>query len=513
MMPTFAIAMPLPTNVPTPPDARPSYRLLGITLCLAAALGCLTAYAFAARSPGSMDDGAAASGINPHPVKLRLPPVRPLSAMARLGKTLFFDPALSASGKQSCASCHDPRRGYNPPNDLVVQPGGSALRQAGYRPPPSLAYLYRQLPFSIGPDAADADVPVDLNAVAASVRTDAKAKKSAGSAPAAVPMVPQGGLFWDGRADSLQRQAYIPMLNPVEMANASVADVARKLAHGRYRARFARLFGPAILDDPRQLVSEAMFAIGRFEVEDVSFHPFTSKYDAWLQGEARLTPVELRGLELFDDPKKGNCAACHLSQVGRDGLPPLFTDTQYEVLAVPRNPRLPLNKDPRFFDLGLCGPFRKDLARQTQYCGMFLTPTLRNVDRRSVFFHNGVYRSLKQVLDFYNLRSAEPARIYPRGADGKPALYDDLPRAYRANVDSTDAPFNRHAGDPPPLSERDIHDIIAFLHTLDDGYGAAPAPGQSEIASTHSSAPQLRQHRPNTARLPGATAGPSSPSR
>ncbi len=396
--------------------------------------------------------------------------------MAQLGKVLFFDPALSASGKQSCASCHDPRRGYNPPNDLVAQPGGPQLNQAGYRPPPSLAYLYRQQPFSIGPDVADTDVPVNLNALAASVQGNSRANKSAGAAPAAGAMVPQGGLFWDGRADSLQRQAYIPMLNTVEMANASITDVARKLAHSRYRPRFAQLFGPAIFDDPRQLVSEAMFAIGRFQVEDASFHPFTSKYDAWLQGRARLTPAEQRGLALFNDPKKGNCAACHPSQVGRDGLPPLFTDTQYEALGVPRNPRLPLNRDPHFFDLGLCGPFRKDLAQQTQYCGMFLTPTLRNVDRRSVFFHNGVYHTLQQVLDFYNLRSVAPGKIYPRGTDGKPALYDDLPRAYQANVDTTDAPFNRHLGDPPPLSESDIQDIIAFLHTLDDGYTATPPP-------------------------------------
>ena len=455
-----------------------------VAMVLVAALSCLAAGTLVARAATRTDGLADDGGINPHPVTLRLPPVRPLSAVAQLGKELFFDPSLSASGKQSCASCHDPERGYNPPNDLVVQPGGPNLGRTGYRPPPSLAYLYRQLPFSIGPDPADADIPVNLNAVATSVRGDSRAKKSAGRAPAAVPMVPQGGLFWDGRADSLQRQAYIPMFNPVEMANTGIAEVARKLSHSRQRQQFAQLFGPAIFDDPQQLVSEAMFAIGRFQVEDASFHPFTSKYDAWLQGLARLTPAEQRGLALFDDPKKGNCAACHLSQVGHDGLPPLFTDTQYEALGVPRNPGLPSNRNPHFFDLGLCGPFRKDLARQTQYCGMFLTPTLRNVDRRSVFFHNGVYHTLKQVLDFYNLRSVAPGRIYPHGADGKVALYDDLPRAYRANVDTTDAPFNLHAGDPPPLSDRDIQDIIAFLNTLDDGYAAPPRSSPHENPAT-----------------------------
>ena len=189
-----------------------------------------------------------------------------------------------------------------------------------------------------------------------------------------------------------------------------------------------------------------------------------------LQGKARLSAAEARGLRLFNDPQKGNCAGCHLSQVTRDRLPPLFTDTQYEALGVPRNRALPMNKDPHFHDLGLCGPFRKDLARQTQYCGMFITPTLRNVDRRQVFFHNGIYHTLRQVLDFYNLRAVAPEKIYPRNADGTLALYDDLPAAYRANVDTTDAPFDRHVGDTPALTDRDIHDIIAFLHTLDDGY-------------------------------------------
>lgn len=462
----------LPESLSKRTRNRPDRRL-PIALGLAVACCGLTGYAFAKlqqRLPSSATTSAADSGNNPHPVHLKLPPVRPLSAVAQLGKALFFDPDLSASGRQSCASCHNPAFGYNPPPGHVLQPGGPHLEQSGFRPPPSLAYLYRQLPFSIGPDPADSDIPLNLNALAASVRGDPRARKTAGNVPANVPIVPQGGLFWDGRADSLQRQALIPMLNPVEMANPDVASIAHKLARSRYRKNFTMLFGPAILHDPRQLVSEAMFAIGRFQIEDPSFHAFTSKYDAWLQGRARLTPAEMRGLELFNDPNKGNCAACHLSRPTRDGLPPLFTDTQYEALGVPRNNHLPLNKNPHFHDLGLCGPFRKDLARQTQYCGMFLTPTLRNVDRRTVFFHNGVYHSLEQVLDFYNLRAVAPGKIYPRGADGKVELYNDLPKAYWSNVDTTDAPFNRHVGDPPPLTRQDIQDIIAFLHTLDDGY-------------------------------------------
>jgi cytochrome c peroxidase len=421
-------------------------------------------------SPAMSHTAVADSGTNPRPVELRLPPDRPLSAVAQLGRRMFFDPALSASGRQSCASCHDPAHGYNPPNGQTVQPGGPHLGQSGFRPPLSLAYLYRQQPFSIGPDAGEVETPVNLNAVASTAGQTARAQKSASTPPASVPIVPMGGLFWDGRAASFQRQALMPMLNPVEMANTSIEQVATKLIASPYHAQFQPLFGEDILKQPDQLVSEAMFAISRFETEDASFHPFTSKYDAWLQGKARLSAAEMRGLDLFNDPQKGNCAACHLSKVTPDRLPPLFTDTQYEALGAPRNAALPMNGDPHFYDLGLCGPLRTDLARQTQYCGMFITPTLRNVDRRQVFFHNGVYHTLKQVLDFYNLRAVAPEKVYPRNADGTLALYNDLPAAYHANVDTTDAPFDRHVGDKPALTDQDIQDIITFLHALDDGY-------------------------------------------
>jgi cytochrome c peroxidase len=145
-------------------------------------------------------------------------------------------------------------------------------------------------------------------------------------------------------------------------------------------------------------------AVARYQVEEPSFHPYTSKYDYWLEGRARLSESELRGLKLFNDPDKANCAGCHTSAPTRDGLPPLFTDHQYEALGAPRNGALANNRDQGYFDLGVCGPHRTDISEQTQYCGMFLTPTLRNTATRRAFFHNGVFQSLEQVLDFYNFR-------------------------------------------------------------------------------------------------------------
>ncbi|PTQ91772.1 cytochrome c peroxidase [Paraburkholderia sp. GV068] len=410
------------------------------------------------------------TGANPHPVHLMRPARAPLSAVALLGKQIFFDPSLSASGTQSCASCHSPKNSYSPDNAFPVQLGGAHMNEAGYRPPPSLTYLYRQAPFSIGPDQGDTDAPVDLTQLASQAAGVQRAQKTALAAPAAPAMVPQGGLFWDGRADTLQDQAIGPLTNPVEMANKTPEDVAHKLLQTKYIDQFKQIFGPAIAANPSLLISEAMFAVGRYQIEDPSFHAFTSKYDYWLEGKARLTHAELHGLQLFNDKDKANCAGCHLSQPTRDGLPPVFTDTQYEALGVPRNPAIPANRDPKFFDMGVCGPFRDDLAKQTQYCGMFLTPTLRNVANRRVFFHNGVYHDLKQVMDFYNLRNTSPEKIYPRDASGHVQKYNDLPAQYHVNVDVSDAPFDRKPGDQPAMSEEDIQDIIAFMKTLSDGY-------------------------------------------
>ena len=78
---------------------------------------------------------------------------------------------------------------------------------------------------------------------------------------------------------------------------------------------------------------------------------------------------------------------------------------------IPRNNKLTGNKNPGFFDMGICGPFRTDMKDQTQYCGMFLTPTLRNTATRHAFFHNGVYSTLDDVMAFYNDRNTAPEKV------------------------------------------------------------------------------------------------------
>ena len=412
----------------------------------------------------------AESGWNPHPIHMVRPPAGPLSAMALLGRQVFFDRSLSASGKLACASCHSPQHSYGPPNGAPAMIGGPALASQGVRAVPSLMYLERQPNFSIGPDNEENET-VSLTQMAALGETAARTQKTAhDTAQTAANVVPQGGLFWDGRADTLQQQALFPMLNPLEMDGGSVAAVAARLQRAPYAGQMQQLFGPSIFADPQMAVAEALFSVARYQIEDPKFHPYTSTFDYWLEGKARFTPAELRGYRLFNDPNKANCGGCHLDQPTPDGRPPLFTDHQFEALAAPRNPALAANRDPSYLDLGICGPYRTDMQDQTQYCGMFLTPTLRNVATRHVFFHNGVFHSLQQVMDFYDFRDTEPQRVYPRGADGVVEKYNDTPRKFWANVDVSDPPFNRKAGDAPAMTPADEADIIAFLRTLTDGY-------------------------------------------
>jgi cytochrome c peroxidase len=145
---------------------------------------------------------------------------------------------------------------------------------------------------------------------------------------------------------------------------------------------------------------------------------------------------------------------------------PQFTDYGYVALGLPRNAAIPANADPRFFDLGLCGPQRKDLSDHPEYCGMFKVPTLRNVAVRQAFFHNGKFSDLERSVQFYAQRDTAPERWYSRSRRTTGA-FDDIPPALQANV-NRDPPFGRKRGEQPPFSDREIADVVAFLRTLTD---------------------------------------------
>ncbi len=391
---------------------------------------------------------AAARKIDPVTMWVRYPSARDaLDPAAALGRLMFFDKSLSASGQQACASCHDPAHAYGPPNGLAVQPGGPALERSGTRAVPSLRYLRFTPQFSRHLARPSSDGVEDEG--------------------------PAGGFTRDGAAPTLHEQALLPLLNPVEMANPDVAAVEARLRKASYAAQFRRVFGDDIFEHPAAAATKAAAALQAFQEQDPSFEPYTSKFDAAMSGNAVFTARELRGYTTFNDPQKGNCAKCHVDAPGPGGRPAQFTDYGMVALGVPRNPDIAANRDPRYFDLGLCGPVRKDLAREGAYCGMFKTPTLRNSSSRQVFFHNGRFHAMDEVLHFYAERDTDPTKWYSR-VNGKAVAFDDLPARHRPNVDHVDVPFTLRAGQRPLLSDADIEDLAAFLKTLDDGYSLAP---------------------------------------
>ncbi|HTS85765.1 MAG TPA: cytochrome c peroxidase [Usitatibacter sp.] len=364
-----------------------------------------------------------------------------VAQLTAVGRRLFFDASLSASGRTACASCHDPAHAYGPPNARAVQLAGPDGKTPGLRAAPSLRYVQKVPPFTEHFFEADGNDSEDQG--------------------------PAGGHAWDGRARSLHEQAVLPLLSPLEMANRDSAEVVARVRRSPAAAALQEAFGPHVLDDPEKGFRAILLCLEVFQQDPAEFYPYSSKYDAFLRGQVKLAKDEMRGLALFNDAAKGNCASCHISAV-REGEFPAFSDWGFIALGVPRNRAV---ADPKSQDLGLCGPMRTDLSGHAEYCGRFRTPTLRNVSKRAVFFHNGKFTSLEEVVRFYAERDTNPARWYPRRADGSIDSYDDIPPAMRGNV-NREPPFGGKPGSRPRLDRSEIRDVVAFLRTLEDGYTA-----------------------------------------
>jgi cytochrome c peroxidase len=228
--------------------------------------------------------------------------------MSALGRALFRDPALSASGRIACATCHSPSHAFGPPDGAPVRRGGVDGRRPGVRTVPSLRYLQSVPPWS--EHAFDEETGADQG--------------------------PTGGLTWDGRAPSAHEQARVPLLSPYEMANASIGAVAAAVRRSAHAAQFRDAFGANIFGDPALAFQAVLLALETYQQDPAEFYPYSSKYDAWLRRQASLTDQELEGLAAFNDPARGNCARCHPSAV-RDGAFPQFTDFG----AIPRFRRMP----------------------------------------------------------------------------------------------------------------------------------------------------------------------------
>src|SRR5579871_954167 len=359
-------------------------------------------------------------------------------ALTQLGHDLFFEKSLSSSGKLSCASCHDQDHAFTPANDLAVQMGGEKLDQFGTRAVPTLKYLQASRPFEqhhLGTE-------------------DDGGKENADQGPA-------GGLTWDGRVDRPRDQARIPILSPIEMANRDEDSVMAHILAAGYGPRLKTLFGEAALKDSKAAFAALTEAIEAFEQKREAFFPFTSKFDYWLEGQAELTDAEKRGYAAFIDPERGNCDSCHKAALFPNGGHPDLTDFGLIATAVPRNSEILANRDPHYFDLGACGPVRTDLSDRPELCGIFKTPTLRNVALKKRFFHNGVVKTLRDAVRFYAERDVYPERWYPKNPDGSVAIYNDIPPEFRDNINH-DPPFDRMPGEQPRLKDSEIDDIVAF---------------------------------------------------
>ena len=426
-----------------------------------------------------------------------------LSVAAVAGKALFNDKSLSVSGQQSCATCHVASRAFtaDPVIDhgLPVPLGGPNMDIPGFRNTPSLLYASFTPGFSLDDDT------------------------------------PTGGFFRDGRASSLDQQAQLPFITPFEMANKDAAEVVGRLQQSPTSLQaFIAAYGAGALSDPKVALADMGLAIAAYETEGPEFHPFTSKFDYWQLGQAQLTPLELQGLALFNNPGKGNCTACHPSQ--RQGFDehPLFTDFSYDNIGVPRNWDIPANAanpvspisgvslltfmasgptnvpsdtEYSYYDMGLCGPFQTDPSDShprpsfftvTTLCGNFKVPTLRNIAITAPYFHNGVFDTLHKVVEWYVTRDINnntgnnPAPV-PAGPDGNPYFplgtfyinqdgtpdlyqYNDLPTEFDANVNIAEVPYTPpkfSGGQSPTLTAAEIDAVVAFLCTLTDGYDPA----------------------------------------
>ncbi len=389
-----------------------------------------------------------AQGISPEQFILSLAAAideTSLTPRERLGLRLFFDTNLSEPVGTACASCHDPRRAFTGNNSTMIGVAqGSRPGQFGTRDAPTIMYLATSPRFG-------------------SIDKDGK-------------RLQVGGHFWDGRADTLEEQAKQPFFNAVEMNNADAPALIAKVAKAAYAGEFRKVWGDKILENPDAALDAVAASIAAFERTSV-FQPFTSKFDDVLRGQAKFTEQEQRGLSLFSIRQKGNCVQCHsVDAASRDPQKSLFTDFSYRALGLPRSKRIPKNADPAFMDMGLCerAPVAgikpgaiapKAVVTDPATCGLFKTPTLRNITISAPYMHNGFFDNLRDAVAFYATRDTDPARWFPQGKK-----FNDLPGRYHVNVDVDTPPYQRRPNQRPQLTDTEIDDIVAFLYTLTDGY-------------------------------------------
>src|ERR1700744_1868306 len=281
--------------------------LFALTACGGDGGGSTASSSGSASSPASAASGTGTGGAT-------------LSLMAQVGQKAFFDQTLSGGKNMACASCHSPQFAYGPPNSLSVQLG-SDPSQAGQRAVPSLRYKAMTPPYN---DVAENPDGITQNA-------------------------PGGGFMLDGRATTLATQTALPLLNPIEMNNASPAAVVQTVQKASYAALFQQAFGAGVFSDANATFNDVGLALQAYQQEDPSFAPYASKFDLYVSNKigGTLTAAEMRGLQLFNDTSAGaGCVACHYAGANFNGSVALMTDFTYQAIGAPRNDtQIPGNPD------------------------------------------------------------------------------------------------------------------------------------------------------------------------
>jgi cytochrome c peroxidase len=406
---------------------------------------------------GTTDTASTTANINPFAGQ-------DLTPQEMLGKSLFFD-KISNPDWMSCATCHAPESGWTGPVAGINQHGavyrGAVPSRFGNRKPPSAAYATFSPIFHY-------DLTEELFV---------------------------GGNFWDGRAtgeilgNPAADQALGPFLNPVEQNNPSKQAVLEQIASSQYAGLWEEVWGepiswetPENIDANYDLVG---VAIATYEASP-EVNQFSSKYDSFLAGNAKLNKNEAFGLELFEG--KAMCSACHPSNPA-DQNPPLFTDFTFDNLGVPKNPENPFYEmDQEFLDDGspinpigkawvdpglggflMTAGYPKEDYEENM--GKHKVPTLRNVAKgfgdenlAKAFGHNGYFKSLKSIVNFYNTRDVKPECPDEFTLEADSLKMDCWP------APEVDDNVNSDELGDLGLTDKEEDAIVAFLRTLSDGY-------------------------------------------
>ncbi len=345
-------------------------------------------------------------------------------AKATLGSTLFFDMNLSKNRTMSCATCHNPETGF------VDQRGNGVDSMA-----------------SLGDDGhsiGDRNAPT---AGYAKFSPHFQANKGKNKKQSAFV----GGQFLDGREPTLAGQAGGPPLNPIEMGMPDKASVIERIKENPgYISQFKTLFGEDVFDNTDKAYAAMTDSIQAFEETEL-FAPFDSKYDRFLRGEYDLTILEDLGRSLFFSNNNTNCSTCH--KLHREDDPrETFTNFEYRNIGVPENKFLRSKNGVTAKDLGL---YQNPLAQQEENKGKFKVSSLRNIAVTGPYMHNGVFKDLRTVVEFYDKYNNPKRKINPETGKpwGSPEVSENIAlEELKAKV----------------LTERKIDALVAFMKTLTD---------------------------------------------